>query len=131
MGGRRLEDDVTDILITWAVMALSLFVAAQFLTRMKISGGIGGHFAVSAGFGLLMILTGWFFYLVLGSASFGLLTAFAFVAKILVTGIVLKLTAVFSDRLEIQGLATPFLAALIMAVTGGVAQLLVSGLVPS
>lgn len=110
------------ILITWAVLTFSMFVATQMLSRMKIKGGVGSHFMVSAGFGLLMFFTGWFFYGVLGFLSGGLLLLFSFLAKILVGAIVLKLTDLFSDRLEVKGFGTALLASLIVSITGSITE---------
>ena len=119
---------MTHLLTTWAVLTLSMFVAAQLLPKMKIKGGILSHFMVSGAFALLMMFTGWFFHLLLGALSFGLLTMFSFVAKILVVGIVLKLTDLFSDRLEVKGFSTAFAAALIMSVTGLISDLVLRAL---
>ncbi|MEC7526167.1 MAG: phage holin family protein [Myxococcota bacterium] len=114
------------ILITWAVLAFSMFVASQMLSRMKIEGGIVGHFVVSAGFGLLMLLTGWFFHMALGFLSGGLLFVFGFLGKVLAGAIVLKLTDVFSDRLKVEGLGTAVLASLIISLSGTVAEWVLS-----
>jgi len=117
---------VTYLLSTWALLTVSMYVAAQLLPKMKIEGGIVSHFLVSGAFALLMMLTGWFFHFLLGAVSFGLLTMFSFVAKILVVGIVLKLTDLFSDRLRVEGWSTAFAAALIMSLTGLLARLALS-----
>lgn len=114
---------MTALLSTWAVLTLSMFVSAQLLPKMKIEGGVFSHFLVSGAFALLMMFTGWIFHFLLGAVSFGLLTAFSFVAKVLVVGIVLKLTDLFSDRLKIKGWKTAFQAALIMSVCGLLAEL--------
>ena len=114
------------ILITWAVITVSMFVASQMLTRMKIKGGIWNHFVVSALFGVLMMVSGWFFYAVLGFATGGLLFMFSFVGKVLAGAIVLKLTDLFSDRLKVEGFGTAVVAALIMSVSGSIAELILA-----
>lgn len=119
---------MTALLTTWAVLTISMFVAAQLLPKMKIEGGILSHFMVSGAFALLMMFTGWFFHLILGAMSFGILTMFSFVARVLVVGIVLKLTDLFSDRLEIKGWGTAFKAALIMSVCGLLTELALGAL---
>ena len=105
------------ILINWAVLTFSMYVASQLLSRMKIEGGFISHIVVSGLFGLLMALTSWFFATVVVLASFGLLLAFGFLLKVIVGAIVLKLTDLFSSRLKVEGFGTALLAALIMAVT--------------
>jgi len=114
------------ILITWAVITVSMFVASQMLTRMKIKGGVWNHFVVSALFGVLMVVSGWIFYAALGFATGGLLFMFSFVGKVLTAAIVLKLTDLFSDRLEVKGFGTAIVAALIMNVSGAIAELILS-----
>lgn len=110
------------ILVTWAVLTLSMFIATQMLSRMKIEGGVFSHFAVSAGFGLLMLFTGWLFYALLGFLSGGVLFAFSFFGKLLAGAIVLKLTDAFSDKLKVEGFGTAILASLIITVSGTVCE---------
>ena len=116
------------LLITWAITALSMFIASMMLSKMKIEGGVWNHLVVSGLFGVLMVVTGWFFYFVLGVASAGLLVAFSFLGKLLTGAIVLKLTSMFSERLTIKGFGTPILAALIMSVSGTVAELVLKSI---
>jgi len=116
------------LLVTWAVLAFSMFIASQMLSRMKIEGGIFSHFVVSALFGLLMLVSGWFFYAALGFLSGGVLFAFSFLGKVLAGAIVLKLTDMFSDRLKVEGFGTAIVAALIMSVSGSVAELVLNAL---
>ena len=110
------------ILVTWAVLALSMFIASRSLSRMKIEGGVVSHLVVSAGFGLLMLLTGWLFQLALGVLSGGLLFVFGFVGQVLAGAIVLKLTDLFSERLKVEGFGTAILASLIISLSGTVAE---------
>jgi uncharacterized membrane protein YvlD (DUF360 family) len=111
-----------EILITWAVLTLGMFLASKLLSRMEIEGGVGSHLVVSAVFGLILAVTGWFFHLALGFLSLGLLFFFGFVAQVLVGAIVLKITDAFFERLRVEGFGTALLAALIISVTGTLAR---------
>lgn len=112
------------ILITWAALTVAMWAAAKLLPSMEIRGGIASHFLVSAGFGLLLFLTGWIFHLLLGVVSFGLLFVLGFVARVLVGAIVLKLVDTFTNRLRVDGFGTAILAAVIISVIGTVTEAL-------
>ncbi|HJL16640.1 MAG TPA: phage holin family protein [Sandaracinaceae bacterium LLY-WYZ-13_1] len=111
-----------EILISWAVLTLGMFLASKLLSRMSIEGGIGSHLLVSAVFGLILALTGWVFTLVLGVLSLGLLFFFSFLAQVLVGAIVLKITDAVFERLRVDGFGTALLAALIISLTGTAAR---------
>lgn len=115
---------ITSILISWAVITLGIFLAAKLLSRMKLEGGIGSHLAVSAVFGLLFALTGWFFHMVLGFMTLGLLFFFSFLAQVLVATIVLKITDAIFSRLRVEGIGTALLAGLIISLIDTAARFL-------
>jgi uncharacterized membrane protein YvlD (DUF360 family) len=116
---------MTHILIAWAALTLAMWLSARLLPSMEIRGGLGSHLLVSAGFGLLLVFTGWFFHFVLGFLSLGLLFVFSFLARVIVGAIVLKITDYFSERLRVDGFGTALLASLIIALVGsGVDMLL-------
>lgn len=106
------------ILIPWAVLTFSMWVAAQLLSKMKIEGGIVSHFLVAGGFGILMTLIGWFIYGLLGAFSFGFLFVFSFLGKLIAGAIVLKITDAFTKRLTVDGFGTAIMASLIMSLAG-------------
>ena len=110
---------MTEILITWAALTAAMWVAAGLLPAMHIRGGIVNHLVVSAGFGLLMVLTGWMFHLLLGVFSLGLSFVFGFIGRVIVGAIVLELTDAFTDRLKVEGFGTALLASLVISVVGG------------
>ena len=116
------------ILVTWAVLTLSMWVATLFLSKMKIKGGIISHFLVAGGFGLLMTLVGGLIYALLGTFSGGFLFVFSFLGKLLAGAIVLKITDMFSDRLEVKGFGTAIMGALIISLSGSVAEAVLANL---
>ena len=109
-------------LISWAVVTVSLWAAAQLLDGMSIKGGIVGHFLTSAIFGLLNVFVGWLFFLLLGVLTGGLGFVYAFVTRLGVTAILLKVTGMFSSRLTVKGFGTALIAALIMSVVSGLTE---------
>lgn len=116
------------ILVTWAVLAFSMWVATLFLSKMKIEGGIVSHFVVAGVFGLLMTFVGWIIYALLGTFSGGLLFVFSFLGKLLAGAIVLKITDAFSDRLTVDGFGTAIVASLVMSLSGSVAEVVLRAL---
>lgn len=116
------------IIVSWVVLTLGMFLAARLLPRMELRGGVGSHLLVSATFGLILSITGWWFHLALGFLSFGVLFIFGFIAEVLVAAIVLKITDAFYDRLKVDGLGTALLAALILSATDTAARLVMFAL---
>ncbi len=112
------------ILASWAALAAGIFLTSMFLDRMKVEGGVVSFVVVSGLYGLLLGVTGWAIHLALGVMSFGLTWVFGFLGHVLVGAVVLKLTDLLSDRLEIKGFGTPVVASLILTATANAAYLL-------
>ncbi len=110
------------ILISWGVVTLALYAASEMLDGMKIRGGFVGHLLTAGIFGLLNVLVGWLLFLVIGFASLGLGFLFAFVTRVLVTAILLKVTDALSSKLSVRSFGTALVAALIMSVVTGVTE---------
>jgi len=110
------------ILISWGVVTLSLWAAAEMLDGMKIEGGVVGHVLTAGVFGLLNVLVGWLLFLMLGVVSFGLGFIFAFVTRLIVTAVLLKATDAFSSKLTVRSFGTAFVAAFIMSLVTGVTE---------
>ena len=114
------------LLATWATLTLSMFVATKVLPGLKIEGGIGSHFLVSALFGLVSFLAGWLLFVALGIATLGLGFLFAFLTRLVVSAAMLMLTDRWSSKLSVDGFGTAFLAALIMNLVGGAVEFFLS-----
>ena len=108
------------VLVTWAILSVGLFVASQILSKMRIEGGVLGHIVVGGAFGLVLALTGGLIHFGLGMMSFGLTWVFGFLGQVLVGAVVLKITDLFSDRLEVKGIGTAVLASLILSLVANV-----------
>ncbi|MBZ0118218.1 MAG: phage holin family protein [Sandaracinaceae bacterium] len=111
-----------NLLISWAVLAVSLFAAAWILPGMKIRGGVFGYLAVSAVYGIVSLLLGWAIYLAIGFGTLGVGFAVAFLTRWLVGAILLKLTDLLSDRLSIKGFGTALWASAIVSGVGTAAE---------
>jgi putative membrane protein len=113
---------MTSILISWGVVTVALWAASEFLDGMTIKGGLVGHVLTAAVFGLLNVLVGWLLFLVIGFASLGLGFIFAFVTRVIVTAILLKVTDALSSKLRVRSFGTAVIAAVIMSLVTGVTE---------
>lgn len=113
------------LVISFVVLLVSLYVAAQMLDGMEIKGGLGSYAFVGIAFGVLNAVLGPALFAAIGIGTLGLGFVLAFVSRLVATGIVLKLVDALTDRLKVTDFKTAFLAALIMSVTTGVCEILV------
>jgi len=107
--------DVTHLLLQWALLTFSFWLATTLLSGMHLKGGLGSHILLAGAFGLLSVCLGWLLWLVLGVLTIGLTFFFKFIGTLIVNAILLKVLDAFSDRLRIDGFGTALVAALIMA----------------
>ena len=112
------------ILVTWAVTALSLFVASRVLDGMTLKGGLVSHVFVAALFGILNVLLGQLIFFVIGIGTLGLGFILAFITHLVATAIVLLIVNAVSSRLRVKNFKTAFLASLIMSITASVAEII-------
>jgi putative membrane protein len=103
------------LLISWATIAAGLWASDKLLDGFKIKGGIGSFLLVAAVFGVLNFLLGWLVFGLIGIASLGLGFLFAFLTRLVVAALMLKLADAVSSRLEIRSFKVAFFAACIMA----------------
>lgn len=110
------------VLIAWLTIAAGLWVADRLLDGFKVKGGIGDFLIVAALFGILNIALGWLIFGVIGVASLGLGFLFAFITRLIVAAVLLKLADAITDKLQIRSFGVAVAAAFIMALTSAVAD---------
>ncbi len=110
------------LIISWLTLAGALWVAERLLVDFELRGGFGSYMLIAAVFGVINFCVGWLLFVVIGVASLGLGFIFAFVTRLIVTAIVLKVVDALSTRLTIRGFSTALIAAVIMAVVGSAAD---------
>jgi putative membrane protein len=71
---------------------------------------------------VLEFFLGWLLFVLLGIASLGLGFLFAFITRLVVSAVVLKIADSMSDRLTIRGFVPAVLGALVLALTSSVAD---------
>lgn len=109
---------------TWLIHSFALWLTAQFLPGFSVKG-FWGALKVSALFGLLNLLLGWFIYGAIGVASLGIGFLFAFVTRTVANAILLKVTDAFSESLEIKGFFPALLGAVSISTIGTLAELVI------
>lgn len=100
------------LLVRWAVLAFSMWVATKFVSGIKIDGEISTYFWVAFLFGLINALIGSFVKLLTFPIS--ILTFGIFV--LVINAAMLKLTDEWSGKLEITDFRSALFAALIISV---------------
>ncbi len=110
-------------LISWLILSVSVYIAAAVIPGIKLKG-FAGAILVSALFGILQFFLGKLLFVTLGIATLGLGFLFAFLTRWVVSTLLLKLTDLMSDSLEIKGLAPAFWAAGLMSLLGSVGEYL-------
>ncbi len=112
------------VLFAWATIAAGLWVADRLLDGFKVKGGLGDFLVVAAIFGVLNLLLGWLIFGLIGIASLGLGFLFAFLTRLVVAAVLLKLADALTSRLETRSFGVAFFAAFIMALTSALADLI-------
>lgn len=112
---------MSEILITWAALTATTWIAASALPAMEIQGGVVGRALVSAGFGLTMLVTGWACRLVIGVLAIGPTLLLALAAQILAGALLFLTVDALTDRVRVGGPATALLVSMIAGVVGSIA----------
>lgn len=113
-----------DFLISWLILTLGILAAAKLLPGVQVAD-FWAAVIVAAIFAVLNYLLGWLIFGFLGFATLGIGFLLAFLTRLVVNAILLKLTAAMSDRITIQGFSNAFLAALIISVVGMLADAII------
>ncbi len=105
------------LLVSWLAVAVGLWLADRLIADFEVKGDWTSYALLAAVLGVLEFFVGWLLFLLLGVVSLGLGFLFAFVTRLVVTAIVLKITDALSSRLTIRGFGPAFLAAVVIALT--------------
>ena len=109
--------------IVWSILILSLsvWIAAAILPGIKVKG-FWDAVVVSIIFGVVNFLFGWFLFVFIGIATIGLGFIFSFLARLVVSALMLKLTDAMTDRLTVKSFGWAFAGAFVIAVLSSVAE---------
>ena len=108
------------LLISWLVIAAAVVVAAWIVPGVDVEGGFWSILLVAAILGLVNVILG----TILRILTFPILVLTLGLFSIVINMIVLWVTTLLTDRLEIDGFWAYFFAALVIAVVTALVQLL-------
>jgi len=100
------------LLVRWAVLAFSMWIATLIVPGITINGGVGTYLWVALLFGLINSVFGSIIKVLTFPVSIVTFGLFLFV----VNAAMLSLTARWSEKLEVTGFGSALLASLIISV---------------
>ena len=110
-----------DFLISWLVLSVVVWLTAAIVPGITIRDF--GSAIITAGiFGALNWLLGWLLFVLIGIGTLGIGFLLAFLTRLFVNAILLKMTDSFTDRLEVKGFGAAFIGAICIAAFGTLAQ---------
>lgn len=112
------------ILLSWLVLSLAVWVTAAVLPGFHVKD-FKSAVIVAAVFGVLNFFIGWFFFTVLAIATLGVALALAFITRVIVNAIVLKITDALTSHLKIDGFGWALGGAAMMSAIGTVGEWLI------
>ena len=104
-------------------MSFAIWLTAVILPGIKLKGFVGAIVA-SAIFGILNWAIGWLIFIAIGVGTLGIGFLLAFLTRWVVTAILLKMTGALTDRLKVKNFGWALGGALLMAVIGTGAEIL-------
>jgi putative membrane protein len=116
--------DSMDFLLAWVILALGVFVAAKILPGVQVPS-FWDAVVVAAVFGVLNFFLGWLMFVVIGIFTLGIGFLLAFITRLIVNAILLKMTDDLTHRITIVGFGNAVLAALIISGVGVLADALI------
>ena len=113
-------------LLSWLILTVAVWVTAAVLPGIHVKS-FGSAFMVAALFGILNFFLGWLIFAVLTVATLGIAWLLAFITRVIVNAIILKLTDSMTDRLTVDSFGWAVAGALMMSAIGTLGQWIVSG----
>ncbi len=108
---------MTHLLLSWLVLSVAVWLTAMILPGFEVKG-FGGAVRIAAVFGILNWAIGSLIFGVLVVATLSLAYFLAFITRVVVNAILLKITDALSDSISIRGFGHALLAAIIMSGIG-------------
>lgn len=101
------------LLITWFISAVAVWLTAQILPGFTVTGAKGALIA-SAVIGLLNALLGWLLWLVLGVGTLGIAWLLGFITQFVVMAIVIMFADKMIASLKVNGFGSAFIGSIII-----------------
>jgi putative membrane protein len=108
-------------IISWLILSLAVWLTAVVLPGFHLKSARSAVL-VAAIFGILNFFLGWLFFAIFTVATLGLAWVFAFLTRVLINAILLKLTDALTTHLRIDGFGWAVAGALMMSAIGTIGQ---------
>ena len=112
---------MTNMLLSWLVLAVAVWLTAVVLPGIKLKGFAGAIIAAAL-FGILNWAIGWLLFVAIGIGTLGIGFLLAFLSRWVVNAILLKITGSLTDRLTVKNFGWALAGALIMSGVGTAAE---------
>lgn len=116
---------IESLLLSWLVLSLIIAATAAIVPGVTIRG-FWGVVLVAALFGVLNVAVGWLLFTIIGIGTLGLGFLLAFVTRVVVNAILLKLVDAMTTRLSIASFGHALLAAVVMSGLGTLFEWIIS-----
>jgi uncharacterized membrane protein YvlD (DUF360 family) len=114
-------------LLNWFILAVAFWLTARFLDGLSVRDFTSAMIAAGL-FGLLNFFIGWVIFIVFGLATLGIGFLLAFVTRLFVDAVILKLVDGMTDRIRVKSFLIAVWASVLISLFGTVGQWLVQSL---
>jgi uncharacterized membrane protein YvlD (DUF360 family) len=108
---------IPHLLLSWTILTLALTVGAWLTPGVSIRGGIVGHFVASAIFAFVAWAAAYALHIASGALGIYVQVSLGFVMRVVVLALLLKLTSMVTDRIQVKSIFRALFAALVVSVT--------------
>lgn len=112
------------LLLSWLILSFAFWLTAAVLPGFHVRS-FGSAVVVAAIFGLLNLLLGWILFALFTVATLGLAWLLAFLTRVVINAIILKITDAVTDRLTIDSFGWALAGAVMLSAIGTVGEWLV------
>lgn len=114
-------------LLNWFILAVAFWLTARFFDGLSVRDFTSAMIAAGL-FGLLNFFIGWVIFIVFGLATLGIGFLLAFVTRLFVDAVILKLVDGMTDRIRVKSFLIAVWASVLISLFGTVGQWLVQSL---
>lgn len=105
------------LIVSWFIMSVAVWLTAELLPGFHVRS-FGSAILIAALFGVINALIGWLIFVVFAVATLGIAWLLAFITRLIIDAIILKLVDGMTDRLIIDGFGWALAGAFSMAALG-------------
>lgn len=107
---------VPHLLLSWVILTVALTIGAWLTPGVSIRGGIVGHFVASAIFAGVAWVASYLLHFAAAALGIFFQVSLGFLARVVVLALLLKLTSMVTQRIQVKSLIRALIAAFIVSV---------------